>query len=482
MLPIYSLIFFSIILIVSAIALKIYYNKTETKLKKITNKIEKLKSNGQLKPGFNNIAISDVILKKIYDIIYKELKNEDPKGLHLALETLKFAFSQNVKGENESINLIKLILVCFNSNKIATNNVLNSFTPLAKNASKEELVFIIENLSTITALALKKKQNFLASRSIEIIFFSLEVLETHLLEDSDSLIVNNDVKFNFVLPVKNCLKLVSRRILISGDVPLFREFCILSNDFLVKLNNDSLFKNTYPTLLISCLQFLSVKENDEILTIVLAHFKALVKENALNTEELEFIYNECSYFSSVFSINPERSFTQRLLNALINVSFEIKNINLLKIVISFIIAAAKMSLLRYPLEKVFLLLKQLLRKTRKTMLIILDNAFENTVDADFYKEAFVSSVDCLLTVLEYESRKNFLLTSVDIAIDIFKIWDVYSKTEQATEANTKLCQFLILHYLENKETLARQISYPPKEFLAKNLLSKEEEKLLKIFN
>ncbi|MDL2281400.1 hypothetical protein LJC10_06070, partial [Selenomonadales bacterium OttesenSCG-928-I06] len=469
MLPIYYLIFFSIILIVSLIALKIYYNKTETKLKKITSKIENLKNSGQLKPGSNNIAISDVILKKIYDIIYKELKKEDPKGLHQAIETLKFAFSQNVKGKNESINLIKLIFVCFNSNKIeAANNVLNAFPPLAQNASKEELVFIIENLSTITALTLKKKQNSLASRSIEIIFFSLEIMETHLVEDIDSLDVTNDAKFNFVLPVKKCLKLIARRILISGDMPLFREFCILTSDFLVKLNNDSLFKNTYPALLLSCLQFLSVKENDEILTIVLAHFKALVKENALNSEELEFIYNECSYFSSVFSINPERSFTQRVLSALINVSFERKNINILKIVISIIVSAGKMSLLRYPLEKVFLLLKQLLRKTRKTMLLILNKDFETNVDADFYKEAFVSSVNCILTILEYESRKNFLLTSVDIAIDIFKIWDASSKTEQVTEANTKLCQFLILSYLKNKETLSRQISYPPKEFLDKN--------------
>lgn len=447
-----------ILVILLLLAAIIFYwrwsQRPAQRLATLNTKVMKISRHKILKP---NERLS--LLRDVYKILNICLLNGDQVLAYKAVDLLKLVFAEKLWRADEPLRLTGTVVAALGGNQPdIASLVLDTFRPMLRNSDVTFIPQICEQLSLISTIALKKKQNFLVDKTSEHIFYIL---------DNPAWISNSGVT-NAAL---TALKVIGIVALKQHDIAFLRELG-------VKLLALHVFNDEAGASLTNVLGSWMrqiVKYNDK------AAFNELSStiEQLFITERLKgadfiILLNDWKDFTGAAALNPDISMAVAITNLMLVLGVKLQNIRLWTKTVKCIVEVTKIALSREELDDAFPIIQVLMESGRKLMLGL---PHGHSFDA-FSPEALYILVQECVMLTEYIARSNMTSISGDIILKLFQKWNHSPNAQLQTKSIRKFCQLLLIYWQHSKKRQAQRSLADVKYLAEPSLITDADRQML----
>ncbi len=400
------------------------------------------------------------LLKKLYTLINKSLVADNSVVAYKALDLLKLAFGYGLMRPDEPARLMGICVGALNNNKLdVVSFILDAFRPLVRELPAEATCAAIDQLTIISVVALRKRQNFLAAKVVECIFYILE---------------QTNVKAQGNIPVAaiNALKVIGIFALRRRDAALFREINTRITLWLVGNPRASDVSQEIVRMLTAWIHRIAGNNETALFVILTEAIVSLVGAKVLAGNFLEEITEEWGNIAASACLNPTSPMAALIMEFLFAIAHEENSHKLWKTLLGVAGRVAKLTVSRHGIKGAFMVMYPLLEFGRS--LLWAELKFLEYVDELRHQLLFQVVRECLI-IVAYAARQNLLGTTGETIAEMYKCWITQPDITVNHKSIKKYCQLLLLFWLKNKRQAKKYM--PCDTDLTEPLLFSNAEKL-----
>lgn len=409
------------------------------------------------KIGKPNESLS--LLRDIYKILNNCLLKGDQVSAYKAVDLLKLMFAEKLWRADEPLRLTGIVVAALRVKQPdIASLVLDTFRPMLRNTDATFIPQICEQLSLISTIALKQKQNFLVDKTAEHVFY---ILDNPLWSD----------KFSVTDAALKTLKVIGMAALKKHNAAFLREIGMrllslqgITNETAVSLTN----------VLGSWMRQI-VKYND------MAAFNELsgTVEQLFFTERLKgadfiLLLNDWKDFTGTAALNPDKSMAAAITNLMLLLGIELRNIRLWMQTVKCVVEVIKIALSREEWEDAFPLIQVVMESGRKIMLSLRHG---HSFDAFSPQALYILIQECVL-LTEYIARGNMTSNAGDVILNLFQKWKCSPAAQIQTKSIRKFCQLLLIYWQYSKKRQAKRSAADVKDLAEPSLITDADRQIL----
>lgn len=367
------------------------------------------------------------ILRQIYKIINASLKAGRPDDAYRAFDLLKLALGHGLGRPGEPVRLTAVVYLAVKSNQLdVAGHGIDAFRPLLKNMKSNEVPAAVEQLALIAVISLKKRQNFLAARVVEIIAVGMGVAE----DDASR------------AAVMRALRLIGLFALRRKDTGLILEIQTKLTAWLAAAPLTLSIHEQVAGILAAWLHRV-VKAGDaklfEILTQYIYH---LVEKRLLADTAITNIISECNYLAGMDSLNPYSQLAGTIAMTSLELAVQVRTDSIWRQAVDGAGQAARLAIAQRTLTECFAVVYPLFEMGRRILIAELN---AGPLNDSFGRQALYILVRECLQLIEFVARQDFTVTAADIIDQIYLDWIKRQGNIGHKKSIRKFCQLLFLY-------------------------------------
>ena len=403
---------------------------------------------------------TQALLKKIYIIINKSLATDNSIMAYKAFDLLKLVFGYGIMRPDEPARLMAICVGALHRNKLdIVSFVLDAFRPLVRELPSEATCSAIDQLTLISVVALRKRQNFLAAKVVECIFYIIEQ-------------INMNAQKNISMAAINALKVIGIFGLRRRDTALFREINTRITLWLMGNPKTSDLSPEIVKMMTAWLHRIAGNNEELLFTILTDGMVRLVEVRVLSGSVLEEIVDEWGNIAASACLNPTSPMSSLIMEFLFKLAHKENTYKLWKKLMEIAGRVAKLAVSRHGVKTAFMVVYPLLEFGRN--LLWAELKFIEYVDELRHRLLFEVVRECLI-ILSYAARQNLLGSTGETISEMYKGWIRQPNIAINHKSIKKYCQFLLLFWLKNKRQAKKYM--PSDNELTEPLLFSNSEKL-----
>lgn len=407
-----------------------------------------------------NAAAARTLVRQIYKLLHVSLAANKADAAYQAFDMLKLALGHGWGKSGESARLTAAIYLALRTGQPdAAGHGIDTFRPMLKNIPADELPAAIEQLGLIAVVSLKQRQNFLAARAVEVIFYAASITQDEAARRA----------------VLRAVRLVGLIALRRRDTGLIREMQVKIAGWLAAEALTSPVHELAGWVLASWLHR-AVKAGDAALfEIITQYINQLADKQVLAEDALASIITECSHLSGMDSLNPFSPLTGRVSMFSLELAVELKVLAIWRYALDGALQAARLAVSQRTLAESLDVVYPLVEMGRRLLTAEL-NAGPMT---DTFREQslYILLRECLQLV-EFVARQNFTTTPAAIIDEIYQDWIKRQANIGQHKSIRRFCQLLFLYCTRIKRRQKR-MSHEDCSFNTKSVISCANQERLK---
>lgn len=405
-----------------------------------------------------NIHTDKAVMRKLYKIVYISLKAGKEADTYRALDLLKLALGHGMGRVGEASRLTAIIYLALRTNQLdVAGHCLDAFRPLLKNTKVAELPTAIEQLGLIAIICLKQRQNFLAARAVDILFYCTS---------------NQDVTVRS--SITRAIRLTGLIALRRKDTGLIRELQAQITSWLAAEPNDSLINEQISWALAAWLHRVVKVGDVDMFELVTEYINQLAEKKYLSEQALAGIIGECAHLASMDSLNPFSKLSGQISMFSLELAVELRNIAIWRQSLNGVMQAARGAVNQRSLTESFTVIYPLFEIGRRLLSAELTAASTQDV---FRQEALFILIRECMQLIDFVARQNFTTTIADIIEQIYQEWIKLEPNTGLHKSIKRFCQLLFQYCTRIKRRQKNMITEDD-GFNNENVISQENRKHL----
>ncbi len=379
------------------------------------------------------------LLRQLLGLAHAAVSAKDEQGAYQAVELIKTAYGQGIARQDEAVQLAALATRAARAKQPDTAAaVLDAFRLLLRRLPADAVPSAAEQLTTIAAVALREKYNFLAAKAAEIIF---SLLEKTGWED----------RATAVTALKT-LRTTGILVLRRRDGDLFREIVTRLDAVLpARLAGEPAAE--LAALVCAWLHRI-VQNNDGSMFAILAEFTARRGASGLwPPRELAALVKEWHNLAGTASLRPRSTLAPAISECALRLTLAGADLKQWEASVAGAGQTARMAIQRHGIVEGFALLLPLFEIGRE--LLALELKFGTPEHAaDFRPQALYLIVRESLAVAEFAARQDMVTTVGDILTEFLRCWSGADRANP--RAAKRFLQLLAAHWLRARGRQAKR--------------------------
>lgn len=440
--------------LVLAIAIWRHYHNIDRRIARAARKLVRLGRRGHKGAG---IAANFAWL---FSLLEQGLASRNTALCYKIVDVLKVAYGEGACRTDEIFFISSAITTAIRSKQTdVASFLIDTLRPLIRQLNPEKVAEAIEYLQMISVIALRERQNYLASKSADLIF---SVLEKN--ENRDNLLIADKA----LIMLKITGSLAIRR----KDCDLLREFAAkLSVGYFAAENQDS---QAIIRLFAAWLHRVYFTGDDEAYKVVSDLLLQWKNKREMQAEVFNALISEISNQAGAASLNPNASMAEKLVGLILELGFSGQNIQEWKVAIRTTGEVIRLAIYNHKLPTSFPVVFPILEYGRR--MLVMELKFGGVAsEGSFRQQALFWAVRETLSIIEFSARQKMTHTAADIIGELAEIWSKHSELYYTVKSFQKYCGVLVLYLTANRRA-KRQFSSLSETALA-GLSQKEQERL-----
>ncbi len=393
----------------------------------------------RLKRSRLNPETSD-LLRQLFGLVHAAVSGKDEQSAYQAIELIKTVYGQGITRQGEAVQLGALAARAIRAKQPDTAAaVLDAFRLLLRRLPDEAVPAAAEQLTTIAAVALRERYNFLAAKAAEIIFALLE--KTGWENDRPTAVAALKV-----------LRTTGILVLRRRDGDLFREI-VTRLDAVLPARLAGQPAAELAALVCAWLHRI-VQNNDGTMFAILAAFAARRGESGLwPPADRAALVKEWHNLAGTASLRPRSALAPAIGECALRISLAAADRKHWEASLAGAGQTARMAIQRHGLAEGFALVLPLLEIGRELLALELKFATPEHA-ADFRPQALYLIVRESLAVAEFAARQDMVTTVGDILTEFLRCWSGADRANP--RAAKRFCQLLAAYWLRARGRQARR--------------------------
>ena len=380
------------------------------------------------------------LLRQIFGLAHAAVGGKDEQGAYQAVDLIKTVYGQGIARQDEAVQLGALTARAIRAKQPDTAAAaLDAFRLLLRRLPDEAVPAAAEQLTTIAAVALREKYNFLAAKAAEIIFALLE--KTGWEDDRATAVAALKV-----------LRTTGILVLRRRDGDLFRELLTRLDAVLpARLAGEPAAE----LAALVCTWLHRIVQNDAAnMFAILAEFTARRGESGLwPPANRAVLVKEWHNLAGTASLRPRSTLAPAIGECALRLSLATADLKHWEASLAGAGQTARMAIQRHGLAEGFALVLPLLEIGRELLALELKFATPDHA-ADFRPQALYLLVRETIAVAEFAARQDMVTTVGDILSEFLRCWAGADRANP--RAAKRFCQLLAAHWLRARGRQARR--------------------------
>lgn len=399
-----------------------YTRRLDWQIAHITAQLNKITDKRQIKA-----AAGKRILSRIYKIINASLHAGKANDAYRGFDLLKLALGQGLGRPGEPVRLTAAVYLAVKSNQLdIAGHGIDAFRPLLKNMKPDEVPAAVEQLALIAVLSLKKRQNFLAARTVEVIAVGMGTAEDDTGHAS----------------VMRALRLIGLFALRRQDTGLILELQSKIETWLTIAPSTVSTQEQVAGILSAWLHRIVKTGDASQLEILTQYIDQLVKKELLAEPAITNIIAECNYLAGMDSRNPYSRLTGAISMTNLELAVQMRTVSIWRQSVDGAGQAARLAIAQRTLTECFAVGYPLFEMGRRLLIAELN---AGPLQDSFRQQALYVLVRECLQLIEFVGRQNFTVTAADIIDQIYLDWLERQGNVGHNKSIKKFCQLLFLY-------------------------------------
>lgn len=407
--------------ILCAVAWWLYTRRLVRQFTHIESQLSKLTQQQQI-----DRVTGKAVMRQLYKILHTSLTDGQAADTYRALDLLKLALGHGLGRDGEPARLTSVVYLALRTNRLdAAGHCIDAFRPLLKSMTEMELPTAIEQLALIAVMSLKQRQNFLAARAVELIFFGIGI--------SDDAVRT---------AVSRAIRLAGLTALRRQDTGLVREMQAKIVSWLAAEPIDSPIHEQVAWVLTAWLHQVVKAGNIPMFELVTQYIDQLAEKKILSEKALASIIVECAHLSGMDSLNPCSQLSGQIAMFSLELAVEIRSISIWRQSLDGVMQAARLTVNQRSLTESFTVIYPLFEIGRRLLAAELTAAPRQDL---FRQKALYILIRECLQLVEFVARQNFTTTIADIIEQIYQEWIKRQAYAGQHKSIKRFCQLLFLY-------------------------------------
>lgn len=380
------------------------------------------------------------LLRQLFALAHAAVSAKDEQGAYQAVDLIKTVYGQGVARPDEAVQLAALVTRAARAKQPDTAAAaLDAFRLLLRRLPAEAVPAAAEQLTTIAAVALREKYNFLAAKAAEIIFALLE--KTGWEDDRATAVAALKV-----------LRTTGILVLRRRDGDLFREI-VTRLDAVLPAGLAG--EPAAELAALTCAWLHRIVQNDDgNMFAILAEFTARRGESGLwPPADRAALVKEWHNLAGTASLRPRSTLAPAIGECALRLSLAAADLKQWEASVAGAGQTARMAIQRHGLAEGFALVLPLLEIGREQLALELKFGTPEHA-ADFRPQALYLIVRESLAVAEFAARQDMVTTVGDILAEFLRCWAGADRANP--RAAKRFCQLLAAYWLRARGRQARR--------------------------
>jgi hypothetical protein len=375
-----------------------------------------------------NAAVANRVMRKIYKLLKASLIAGRAEDAYRAFDMLKLGLGHGLGREGEPVRITAAIYLALRLNQPDTaGHGIDAFRPLLKNAAAAEIPMVVDQLGLIAVISLKKRQNFLAARAVEVIFTSLYIAEDDAVHAA----------------VIRAIRLVGLIALRRGDSGLIREIQAKLAGWLAAEPEDSSAHEQVAGLLGAWLLRVVKAGDASMVEPLIQYIGELTEKEILTHKAIANIVAECSHIAGMDCLNPYSEIAGAISMLSLELAVQVRSNETWRQAVDGVGQSARLAVAQRSLGESFDIVYPLFEIGRRLLTLELNSG--PLSDNTFRQQALYVLIRECLQLVEFVSRQNFTVTAVDIIDQLYLDWIKRQANPGQEKSIRKFCQLLFLY-------------------------------------
>lgn len=445
------------ILLLVAAAMRHRSRKWNWKINSMAARLSKLTQQRQ-----RDRKAEEKLLRQLYSLLHTSIVIGDAAATYQLVDLLKLAFGCQLFRVDEAARLMSLCVVAIHSKQPElTGIVMDGFRPLFRYIPDAALPEAAEQLTIISATAVKNKYPFIQAKAAECIFDIAERINCD----------NNPPG----IATLQALQVAGIFALRCHDVDLLRELVVRMSGWITKVPQSSAAENIVG-LLTAWLHRIIRHDGMAMFEIMTPLVHKLVECNVLTDSALITLFHEWGEAAGVACLNPKSPLAPQILLVVAETAEARADLRVWSRAIKMAGQVSALAVTRHGVTEAFSVLFPLLDTGRK--LLSSELKFGQYGDGFRLRKLFIVLRETLL-LAELRARQDMTISAGEVITEIYECWAVYPMANYSHKAIKRYCQLLLLVWQQTRQREAkRSIPLLSSELVEPMLFSEKDKKQL----
>lgn len=406
---------------------------------------------------------NDQYLVKVFNLLQQGIAVANTPVCYQAVDLLKTAYGEGIIRIGELSHIVSLSAMAIREKQYDVAGILTDAARLiVRRQATDQAEGALEQLQLLATVALKEKQNFIAAKAAELIFYILEKTDHR-----------NGMATT--LRALAALQAVGVLVIRRRDSFMLREFTSQLIDWYGQ--SDPVYDTSFAELIAAWLHR-SLHSSDTAAFEIICDFIAKITETrSLDCSALRLLVTEVKNMAGTLSMEPGNRAAAMLIRIILEMSYARDNIEESRQAVQAVGEVARMSIHNHDLCAAFPILLPLLDYGRKMLILELKFGGEASAGGHRQRVLFFLIKECL-SIFEFTARKRMTDSMADIVDECIYHWQAGPETMHTLKSFRKFCSLLLLYRAANRRSKLSAVSSQAGRL---TLFTDKEQERLKVF-
>lgn len=401
-------------------------------------------------------------LSKVFNLMQQGIAAANTSVCYQAIELLKTAYGEGIVRTGELSHIVGLSVMAIREKQPDTAGILvDAARLIVRRQTAGQTEASLEQLQLLATIALKEKQNFIAAKAAELIFYIL---------------TKADHQSGLATTVRAlaALQAVGALAIRRRDSYMLREFTRQLTDWFGQA--DSAADRAFGELIAAWLHR-SLRSSDAAAFEILCEFiNQIIQKRNLESSALRLLIIEIQNMAGALSLEPGNRTAAILIRLILTVSYAQANIADSRQAVQAVGEVSRLSVHTHDLCTAFPILTPLFDYGRKMLTIELKFGGEASAGEHRQQVLFFLIRECL-SILEFAARKRMTDGVADIVAECIDYWQADPETVHTLKSFKKFCSLLLLYRAANRRQKLSTVSSQS----SLSLFTDKEQERLRVF-
>lgn len=386
-----------------------------------------------------DIAQEREVLKSLYALVHQGINVKNTATAYRTIDLIKMVFGEGIVRPDEPRQLTTLVVRAARAKELETAAAaLDAFRQLLRRCPPDMVPTVMEQLTYIAAIAMKDRHNFLAAKSMEVMF---AVLEKEAGSPAS------------VFAALRALKTVGVLALRRKDQDMFREIATR----LAELVPAPLASEPATELVALTGMWLHriVQDDDHAMFCIVAELVGAVNQRGvLGQDSLVALTKDWQNLAGTASLRPNSILAPLISEMALKTALRFWDLGLWEEAVGNAGQTAKMIIQRNGLKTAFPLVLPILETGRE--LLSLELKFGNLENTESFRQrALFYTVRVCLSLADYAARQDMISTPGDSITEMYNLWMTIPDRTGSKSAK-RFCQLLAAYWFKTGTKQAKR--------------------------